>query len=121
MISKINATGIYSWQQNTKRKTKIEIRSIKGFSSSVVLIAALIFVVAGSYLYSINSSAIKGSQIRKVEKEIQELRKENDNLKIREAELKSLYHIEESSKNLNMGDVKSVSYIEQSGPVAMAK
>lgn len=121
MIANKNAARFYSWQQNTKRKTNTntEKKSIKGFINSSVLIIALLFVSAGIYLYSINNSAVKGYQVRQVEKDIQELKKENEDLKIKEAQLKSLYHIEESSKNMNMGDLKNVSYIEETGPVAM--
>ena len=119
MIAIRNVVEVYSWQQNTKRKTNTEKINVKGFINSTVLIVALLFVSAAVYLYSINSSASKGYQMRQVEKDINSLKKENENLKIKEAELKSLYHIEESSKNLNMGDLKNVSYIEETGPVAM--
>ncbi|MFH0969281.1 MAG: hypothetical protein V1804_02130 [Patescibacteria group bacterium] len=119
MIATRSAQGIYSWQRDTKRKTNTEKKNIKGFINSTVLIVALLFISGSIYLYSINSSASKGYQMRQVEKDIQSLRKENENLKIKEAELKSLYHIEESSKNMNMGDLKNVSYIQETGPVAM--
>jgi hypothetical protein len=119
MIAARSAQGIYSWQRETKRKTNIEKKSIKGFINSTVLIIALLFVCGASYLYSINSSAAKGYQMRQVEKDIQSLQKENEDLKIKEAELKSLYHIEESSKSMNMGDLKNISYIQETGPVAM--
>lgn len=117
MITARSARSVYSWQQNTKTKT--EKKSIKGSINSTVLIVALLLVSGAVYLYSINSSAAKGYQIRQVEKDIQNLKKENEDLKIKEAELKSLYRIEESSKNLNMGDLKNISYIEETGPVAM--
>ena len=119
MIAVNNAVGIYSWQRVAKRKTNIENKNIKGFINSTVLIITLLIVSAGIYLYSINGSAAKGYQMKQVEKEINTLNKENENLKIKEAELKSLYHIEESSKNMNMGDIKNVSYIQETGPVAM--
>lgn len=119
MIAARNAVRLYSWQQNTKRKTNIEKKDIKGFASSSVLIVALLVVSTGIYLYSINGSAVRGYQMKQVEKEIQNLKKENEDLKIKEAELKSLYRIEESSKNLNMESLKNVSYIEETGPVAM--
>jgi len=119
MIAVKNAVGIYSWQRVAKRKTNTENKSIKGFINSTVLIVALIIFSAGIYLYSINSSAAKGYQMKQVEKEINILKKENENLKIKEAELKSLYYIEESSKSLNMEDLKNVSYIQETGPVAM--
>jgi uncharacterized membrane protein (DUF106 family) len=119
MLATKNATGIYSWQRAAKRKTNTEKTSIKGFINPTVLVVALLAVSAGIYLYSINSSAAKGYQMRQVEKEMQNLKKDNENLKIKEAELKSLYHIEESSKSLNMEDLKNVSYIQETGPVAM--
>ena len=119
MITARNAAGVYLWQHKTKRKTNTEEKNIKGFINSSVLIVALLFVCGSIYLYSINSSAVKGYQVRQVEKEILELKKQNEDLRIREAELKSLYHVEESSKNMNMGDLKNISYIEETGPVAM--
>ncbi len=119
MLASGSVVGVYSWQQKTKRKTNIEKTTIKGFINPVVLVVILLFIAGAIYLYSINSSATKGYQVKQVEKEIQDLEKENENLKIKEAELKSLYHIEESSKNLNMEDLKDVSYIEETGPVAM--
>jgi cell division protein FtsL len=119
MIVSGNVARMYSWQRKTKRKINIDKKTIRGFIDSTVLVVALLFVAAGIYMYSINSSAAKGYQMRQVEKQIQDLKKENEDLKIKEAELRSLYHIEESSKNLNMGDLKNVSYIEETGPVAM--
>jgi len=119
MFTSKNAVRVYSWQRATKRKINTEKKSIKGFVNSTVLIVALLLVCGAIYLYSINSSAVKGYQVRQVEKEIQELEKQNEDLKIREAELKSLYHVEESSKNMNMEDLKNISYIEETGPVAM--
>lgn len=119
MITARNAAGVYSWQRVTKRKTNIENKNIKGFINPTILTVALLAVCGAIYVYSINSSAVKGYQVRQVEKEIQDLKKQNEDLKVREAELKSLYHVEESSKNMNMGDLKNISYIEESGPVAM--
>ncbi len=119
MFTSKNAVRVYSWQRATKRKINTEKKSIKGFVNSTVLIVALLLVCGAIYLYSINSSAVKGYQVRQVEKEIQELEKQNEDLKIKEAELKSLYHVEESSKNMNMEDLKNISYIEETGPVAM--
>jgi cell division protein FtsL len=119
MITARNAAGVYSWQQKTKRKINTGEKNIKGFINSTVLIVALLFVCGSVYLYSINSSAVKGYQVRQVEKEILDLKKQNEDLKIKEAELKSLYHVEESSKSMNMENLKNISYIEEAGPVAM--
>ncbi len=102
---------------------KIKINRKKKITSGSINLAFIVFiftVVAGVfYLYSTNSNAVQGYQIKKVEKDLFELRQVNEQLRIREADLKSLYHIEESTKNLNMEETKSVSYVEETGPVAM--
>jgi cell division protein FtsL len=70
------------------------------------------------YIYSVNQTAVKGIQIRNAEKEIANQQKDNETLKIKEAELKSLYHIEEQSKQLNMFDSANVKYVEENPSVA---
>ena len=94
----------------------------KNISGSIDLKFVVIFfaiLVGIFYIYSITNSATKGSNILKMEKEIAQLKKESEELRIKEAELKSLYHIEEESKKLNMAEITSISYIEKSGPMAL--
>ncbi len=90
-----------------------------GFASPIFLIFLFFVLALVFYLYSVNSRAAKGYQIRQVEKSISELQKENEKLIIKEVELKSLYRIEEESKNINMGNLRHVSFIEEAGPMAM--
>jgi len=81
----------------------------------VVFIAALgVF-----YIFEVNSNATKGYEIRSLEKKVQELKDSQERLKIKEAELKSMYNIEERTKNLNMVAPKDVSYLTLPGSVAM--
>ena len=47
------------------------------------------------------------------------LKDSNEKLKIKEAELKSMYNIEEKTKDLNMVAPKDVSYLTLPGNVAM--
>lgn len=102
----------------TKTNTQKKEANIPGFVSPWFIIA-LFLVSAGIYLYFINNSAIKGSQMREIEKQITDLKKEDEQLRIKEAELKSLYRIEESSRQLNMTEAFQVSYLEEKGPMAM--
>jgi len=83
------------------------------------LIVAVFLAMAAVYLFFINSAATKGYQIKQIEKETSELQKESEQLKIREAELKSLYNIEESSRELDMAEAVQISYIEEKSPLAM--
>lgn len=112
-----------NWQPNTKRNAITmpkEVRSshTAGFISPVFIVLACTAFSGLFYIYSVNQTAVKGIAIRNAEKEIAQQKKENESLKIKEAELKSLYHIEESSKQLNMAPVANAKYIEETPSVA---
>lgn len=113
-----------NWQPNTKRKIEIketlQRKHNAGFISPVFVVMALTAFAGLFYLYSINQTATKGIEIKNVEKQIAQEKNENESLKIKEAELKSLYHIEESTKNLDMVDAVHVNYIEENPSVAFA-
>lgn len=114
----------FDWQSNIKRKTQRKIIPNKhqaGFISPVIVVLACAVFSGLLYIYSINQTATKGIEIRRIETEISRYKEENELLKIREAELKSLYNIEESSKNLQMVDSENVKYLEESSSVAIGK
>lgn len=81
-------------------------------------ITGIVVVLGACYLYTTNRVAVSGYAIRGVEKEIATLKQDNNQLRIQEAELKSLYRIEEAGKRLNMFEPVHVSYIEESNPIA---
>lgn len=118
-----------TWQPNTKRKiiaspkvaAKISIKHAAGFVSPVLVVFACTAFAGLFYIYSVNQTAVKGIAIRNAEKEIARQKKENESLKIKEAELKSLYHIEESSKQLKMAPATTVKYIEEVPSIALGK
>lgn len=83
------------------------------------LLVAFIAALGVFYIFEVNSNATKGYEIRSLEKRVQELKDSQERLKIREAELKSMYNIEERTKNLNMVAPKDVSYLTLPGNVAM--
>ena len=107
----------FGWQQKIKRntKTKLEVRlNLAGFINPVfvVLVTAVFFGLF--YVYAVNQMAVKGIAIRNAEKEIESQKKDNEILKIKEAELKSLYKIEEQSKQMEMINSSEVKYIDNS-------
>lgn len=113
------------WQKNIKRKTLPQIvqerhTQTAGFISPVFIVLASAAFSGLFYIYSVNQTATKGIAIRNAEQEIAMRQKENEALKIKEAELKSLYHIEQSSKELNMVDSVSVKYLEENPIVAFS-
>lgn len=91
-----------------------------GFIHPVFVVLACVAFSGILYLYSINRTAVKGLQIQRVEKEITQARQENENLKIQVAQINSLYRIEENSTQLEMSELKDVTYIEQESAVALA-
>lgn len=84
----------------------------RGISKIKILVAVFFFVVAAVYLAIINTTAVKGYEVRKVEQEIDRLKKDNKQLQIEEAELNSFYNIRENVGNLNMVEAKDVVYID---------
>lgn len=110
------------WQPNTKRKIMPTVSAknshTAGFISPVFVVLACTAFSALFYIYSVNQTATKGISIRNAEKEIAQQKKENESLKIKEAELKSLYHIEEVSGQINMTPTSNVKYLQEAPTVA---
>ncbi|MFZ2299767.1 MAG: hypothetical protein WAW00_01360 [Candidatus Moraniibacteriota bacterium] len=85
----------------------------------ILLVLLVVFVAGGGYLYSVNRSAVQGYHMRTLEKEIDRLKQDNAELKITEADLRSLYRIEASGEALGMEKLDAVIYLEERGPVAL--
>jgi cell division protein FtsB len=83
------------------------------------VIVTLICMVGFLYIYEVNNLATKGYDIKKFESELEQLKKDNENLNIRATELKSMNNIEEKTKDLNMVAPKDISYLNIPGNVAM--
>ena len=113
------------WQpkikRNTPKQTKIgtpfKLKNA-GFVSPVLIVAACAVLFGFLYLYSINQTATKGIEIGNAEKQVSDMQDENAALKIKEAQLESLYQIEDASKNLNMVNVDHSTYVEDNPSVA---
>lgn len=102
---------------SAKEKPGIELAgSAHIFMLGILLI---VFVAGGCYLYSVNRSAVQGYHMRTLEKEIDKLKQENAELKIAEADFRSLYRIEASEEALSMQKLDAVIYLEERGPVAL--
>lgn len=99
---------------------KQEARSLAGSVSMIAISAlSLAFAFGGYHLYSVNQSAVQGYHMRSIEKEIAVLRQENADLKIEEADLRSLNRIESAGEELRMQKADEERYLEARGPVAM--
>lgn len=113
----------HSWlkKSNIKRNTmpiSAPGKRAAGFINPVLVVLACSAFSGLFYIYSVNQTAVKGIAIRNAEKQIQQQKKNNESLKIKEAELKSLYRIEDASRQLNMVNAESVKYLEEIPAVA---
>lgn len=89
------------------------------FKSMLFVMAGCCIFAGAFYLYQVNNIAIKGYEMKEVENRIQDLEKENQRLKIREVESRSMYNIEKSTEGLNLINSANITYVEMRGPVAM--
>jgi cell division protein FtsL len=83
------------------------------------ILAALVCASGIFYIFEVNNLATKGYEIRELENRLKDVQKANETLRIQAAELKSMYKIEEKTKELNMVAPKDVSYLNIPGDVAM--
>ena len=88
-------------------------------SVGVISLAFLTFILGGLYLFQVNTVATQGIDLKEAETTINELKREHRKMEIKEVELKSMYQIEKSTKDLDLVNADVVSYIELEGPVAM--
>lgn len=72
-----------------------------------------LFVSGGGYLYSVNESAVQGYHMRTLEKEIALLKQQNAELRIVEADFRSLSRIEAAEGELKMRKLENVKYLDE--------
>lgn len=106
---------ISSWAPKKSSQTPLS-----GSVHMLVLgVLTALFISGGCYLYSVNQSAVQGYHMRTLEKEINALKQENAELRITEADLRSLQRIEVAGEELRMNKLENVKYLEERGPVAL--
>ncbi len=86
------------------RKSRPSLKfSLNGNSHfALVVVMAFFFVSGGIYIFAVNERAVYGYDIRTLEKELGTLKKQNAELRLREAEGRSLNRVEQGSENLRM-------------------
>lgn len=88
---------------------------------AMLLVAMIVFVSVAAYLFSVNRNAVAGYSMRVAEKRVAELSNESQRLRIREAELRSLYGLEEASRHLDMVPITDAVLVEESDSIAYRK
>ena len=111
-----------------KRKQKTDQRSVVGgekcFSRSAfaIILIGLICCAGVMYVFQVNQLATMGYEMKKKEKSIDDLLKNNKQLELESAQLKSIYNLEGHKESLNMEKPQEVSVleVELEKPVAMS-
>ncbi len=121
-MSKINIARRRSYcvyRRSVKKQKIIQHKTAQGFGSVGVFLFVCVVAVGVLYLFSTNDIAIKGDEIYTIEQDIKELVRENEQLVIEEAQLRSLENVENVIKDKGMEEIKQPIYIEREVRVAL--
>ena len=110
--------GVRCRKQLVQRSAEAEPSKVSKLTIVFVLIG-FIFCAGIMYIFQVNKLATMGYEIREKEKQIGELKKKNETLQIKAAELRSMQSLEADSGGVRMEKPTSVTYIEITEPVAM--
>lgn len=116
-IKKRQSRSYYVYRRNecVNKKT---IKKLHGFSSVGVFICICVMFAGISYLFNTNNTAIKGDDIYDIEQDIVALKRENDQLLIQIAQLRSVQKVENVVHIIGMEEVEEAIYIDQQTIVA---
>ena len=101
------------------RKRSSEPAGKASVSVGIIFLIFITFVLGGLYLFQVNNVAVQGIDMKDAEIQIRDLKSEKKKMEIKEVELKSMYQIEKSTKDLDLVNADTVSYMELDSPVAM--
>lgn len=107
-------------KRNKIRKKPLSQKAAEGKATVGVLAVALVCAVGLLYVFQISGVATKGYEVENYEKRLFDLRKENQKMLVKIADLKSIDNLENESGKLTAVDYKDISYITSiSGAMAM--
>jgi len=107
--------GVKVRERMAGEKGSVKINFMGIFFSFIFIVSLL----GGIYLYQVNDLVGKGYEFKEIENKLEKLKKENEQEKMKEVELRSMRNIEKSIENLNLVSSNEVSFLEINGPVAM--
>jgi len=103
----------------TKNKVSNQGSAPIGLVGACFTVIVFLVLAGGFYLFQVNDLATKGYDIKKIENEIQDLKKQSQQNMIREVELQSMENIEKSREALDLVSSSDFSYAQIESPVAM--
>lgn len=103
--------NLNSKNRNTTVRKKLTTGPVTLAVVTVVLFCALGLL----FLAQVFQSQTKSYEIIDLKKKAEELKQDNKDLEIKSAELRSMDHIKQSAKQLNLVDTKNIVYINKIG------
>lgn len=110
----LGTTKMHSFGGKTKRKNRVRIKKMKSNFNFSLIILVLFFILISLilfYAFTINRVATMGYDIKVTEKKINDLKNDNDNLKIKISELKSINVLENKALEIGMVEPQEVDYL----------
>ncbi len=114
----------YLGGKNKSKTKRTMVKSAKGWVDFSVVIFWLGILLVGliiGYAFTINRIATLGYKIKDTERNIQELKNKNDNLRIKSSELKSIEVLETRAGDIGMINPEEVDYLNVVEGLALKK
>src|SRR6056297_1839256 len=94
------------------KKTRKEKKQELIYKSLTFFAVALLMVVSGYYVATVNDLTIKGLKIQELKQDLSEKQERNRNLTVRASSLKSYQNLVKRTDNLDMTKAQEVEYIK---------
>jgi cell division protein FtsL len=107
------------YRRSAQKRNKKQHTTAQGFGSVGVFLFVCVMLSVTLYLFTANNVAIKGDEIYNIEKEISALSRENEQLTIDEAQLRSLERIESTVQEKGMEEIVDPEYIDRETYIAL--
>lgn len=106
--------GKKSMFRNTKRKT-VSQKMRKSESLLVIIGAVFLCTASISYILQTNGIATRGYEVEACEKQLAQLKSDNQNLKNQEAELRSIKNLDDQKGRLTALSSTDIGYVNTGG------
>ncbi|MDD3887163.1 MAG: hypothetical protein PHN19_00100 [Patescibacteria group bacterium] len=101
---------------NSKNRNKTIKNKLSAGPVTLAIVTVVLFCALGLlFLAQVFQSQTKSYEVLELKQKAEELKQDNKDLEIKSAELRSMDHIKQSAKQLNLVDTKNIVYINKIG------
>ncbi len=87
----------------------------------LLMLSLFVFLSGIVYVLETNRLAAMGNERRKAKEKLESLKKENEQMKLKEAQLRSIYELEKARKSLSLKKPEKVEFLEVKSHFAKAE